>query len=79
MRASKRLGRDLLNKPNDGAAQFWVCDEHKGLHQRKAVRRGKEIGHVGGGESFSAIRSRRWGAQRDRRALEEKRDLHVKD
>jgi hypothetical protein len=71
--------RNLLNKPNDGAARFWVCDEHKGLHQRKAVRRGKEIGHVGGGESFSRLPSRWPNARHGRRALEEKRNRHLED
>jgi hypothetical protein len=51
--ASRRLWRDPLNKPDNGATQFCIFDTHERLHQRQAIRRCKEIGHVGGRGSFS--------------------------
>ena len=32
--ASRRLRRDLFDKPHDSATQFCVFDGHEGLHQR---------------------------------------------
>jgi hypothetical protein len=69
--------RDLLDKPNNRATQFRVFDEHEGLHQRKAIRRGEKIGHVGDGDS--GLPSRWPEARRSRATLEEERNRHLKD
>src|SRR5271157_590472 len=71
---SRRLWRDLLNKPDDAAAQFWVPDTHERLHQRQAIRRGEEICHVGGRGSISRTLGRLPHTRRGGRALEEERD-----
>jgi len=46
--AAAGLWRDPLNKPHDGAAQFFIFDTHERLYQSQAIRRCKEIGNVGG-------------------------------
>jgi hypothetical protein len=76
---SRRLWRDLLNKPDDAAAQFWVPDTHERLHQRQAIRRGEEICHVGGRGSISRPLGRLPHTRRGGRALEEERDRHLQD
>jgi hypothetical protein len=74
---SRVLRCDLLDKPNNRATQFRVFDEHEGLHQRQAIRRGEKIGHVGGGDSRLASRVPK--ARRGRPTLEEERNRHLKD
>jgi hypothetical protein len=71
------LRGDLLDKPNNRAAQFRVFDEHEGLHQRQAIRRGEKIGHVGSGDS--GLPSGGPEARRVRPTLEEERNRHPKD
>src|ERR1700680_2004417 len=76
---SRRLGRDLFNKPDDTATQFCIFDAHERLHQRQAIRRGEEVAHVGGRGSISRPLRRLRDAGCCRRALEEKRNQHLKD
>jgi uncharacterized protein YjiS (DUF1127 family) len=73
------LRHDLLDKPDHGATQFCIFDTHERLHQIQAVGCREEVGHVGGRGSFSRHPSRWPNARRGRRALEEKRNRHLKD
>ena len=72
--ASIVFWRDLLNKPNNSAAQFRVWDVHERLYQSQAVRRGEEIIHVRIG-----VRNLHRRSRLARRSVEEKWNRHLKD
>jgi hypothetical protein len=71
--------RDLLNKQNDGGTQFCIFDAHERLHQIQAVGCREEIVHVRGRGCVGRPLRRLREAGRCRRALEEKRNRHLKD
>jgi hypothetical protein len=64
----------LFDKVDDATPELGVLEPHEGLGERKPIRRGKEVGHVGWRRSIAFGLSRRM-----RRTLEEEGHGYLQD